>query len=126
MPLLHVLRGDSDAAGRWAETALRRCGAVTDRYQWVKAYVLDAGVQVALARDDPAGARRMTDALVSLAARCELRELVVRAHLHRWRLGDHGALASARLLARDLDNPALAAELESPCRRPWPRQSATA
>jgi hypothetical protein len=68
----------------------------------------------------------MTDALLSLAARCELRELVVRAHLHRWRLGDDGALASARLLARDLDNPALAVELESPSRRPWSRRAATA
>jgi DNA-binding SARP family transcriptional activator len=126
MALLHVLRGDSDAAGRWAETALRRCSAVTDRYQWVKAYVLDAGVLVALAGDDPARARRMTDALASLAARCELRELVVRAHMHRWRLGDDGALASARLLARDLDNPALAAELETPSRRPWPHRAPTA
>jgi hypothetical protein len=36
-----------------------------------------------------------------------MRELVVRAHLHRARLGDQTALATARLLAADVDNPAL-------------------
>jgi hypothetical protein len=37
-----------------------------------------------------------------------MRELVVRAHLHRSRLGDPTALASARLLGAAIDNPALA------------------
>ena len=36
-----------------------------------------------------------------------MRELVVRSQLHRYRLGDRSALASARLLAEDIDNPAL-------------------
>jgi hypothetical protein len=36
-----------------------------------------------------------------------MRELVVRAHLHRFRLGDQTALASARLLGAGIDNPAL-------------------
>jgi hypothetical protein len=42
-----------------------------------------------------------------LAARCDMRELVVRAHVHRYRLGEKTALASARLLGADIDNPAL-------------------
>jgi hypothetical protein len=37
---------------------------------------------------------------------------VVRAHLHRSRLGDPSALATARLLAADIDNPALAPLLD--------------
>jgi hypothetical protein len=37
-----------------------------------------------------------------------MRELVVRAHLHGARLGDPGALASARRLGADIDNPDLA------------------
>jgi hypothetical protein len=37
-----------------------------------------------------------------------MRELVVRAQLHRHRLGDGSALAAARMLAADIDNPALA------------------
>ena len=36
-----------------------------------------------------------------------MRELVVRAHLHRSRLGDPSALATARMLAADIDNPVL-------------------
>ena len=40
-----------------------------------------------------------------------MRELVVRAALHRARLGDPSAIASARLLAEAIDNPALHAEL---------------
>ena len=55
----------------------------------------------------------MTD-LASLAARCDMRELVVRAQLHRGRLGDATALAAARLLAADIDNPALASMLAGP------------
>ena len=55
---------------------------------------------------------RLVDALASLAARGDMRELVVRAHLHRSRLGDSSALATARLLAAGIDNPALAPLLD--------------
>ena len=41
------------------------------------------------------------------AGRGDLRELVVRAELHQVRLGDPTALASARLLSANIDNPAL-------------------
>jgi hypothetical protein len=40
-----------------------------------------------------------------------MRELVVRAALHRARLGDPSGLESARLLGESIDNPALHAEL---------------
>jgi hypothetical protein len=36
-----------------------------------------------------------------------MRELTVRAHLHRARLGDPRALDAARLLGAGIDNPAL-------------------
>jgi hypothetical protein len=61
---------------------------------------------------DEAEAGRLVDALASLAARGDMRELVVRAHLHRSRLGDPSALATARLLAAGIDNPALAPLLD--------------
>jgi hypothetical protein len=80
---------------------------VADRYQWVRAYVLDAMAGFALDRGDHDQAGPLVESLASLAARCELRELVVRAQLHRGRLGDPTALASARLLAAGIDNPAL-------------------
>jgi hypothetical protein len=52
-------------------------------------------------------ARPLLANLAGLAARRDLRELVVRAELHRVRLGDPTALASARLLSANIDNPAL-------------------
>ncbi len=49
--------------------------------------------------------------LERLAARGDMRELVVRAALHRARLGDHSGVESARLLGEAIDNPALHAKL---------------
>jgi hypothetical protein len=69
--------------------------------------VLDSMVGFALDRGDEAQARRLVDTLAALAARSDMRELVVRAQLHRGRLGDPAALASARMLAAGIDNPAL-------------------
>jgi hypothetical protein len=66
----------------------------------MSAYVLDAAVATAIDRDDVAEGARQVDALASLAAR---------AHLHRSRLGDRSALATARLLAASIDNPDLRA-----------------
>ena len=71
------------------------------------AYVLDAAITTCLDRDEHDQARPLVATLASLAARCDMRELVVRAHLHRFRLGDRTALASARLLSADIDNSAL-------------------
>jgi hypothetical protein len=89
-----------------------RCGRVTDRYQWVRGYVLDAMITTALDRHDQVEAGRLADTLAMLAARGDMRELVVRAHLHRTRLGDPTALAAARLLSGGIDNPALARLLD--------------
>ena len=105
MGLLHAQRGEHDAAGRWLSEAATRCSRTSDRYHWVHGYVLDAAAGLALHRDDPDRARPLVDALAALAARGEMRELVVRAHLHRHRLGDRAALDTARLLGADIDNP---------------------
>jgi DNA-binding SARP family transcriptional activator len=105
--LLHADRGDYAAAKGWLGEAARRCSRVPDRYQWMHGYILDAAVNTALDHDDTHHARLLAATLASLAARGDLRELVVRAHLHRYRLGDQPALATARLLAAHIDNPAL-------------------
>jgi hypothetical protein len=47
------------------------------------------------------------DELLSLAARSGMRELTVRSHLHRAALGDRASADAARLLACDIENPAL-------------------
>jgi len=108
MGLLHARRGDRPAAATWLDNARVICGRVSDRYQWVHGYVLDAAITTALDHDDHDRARPMVDRLATLAARCDMRELVVRAHLHQARLGDPAARGAARLLAADIDNPALA------------------
>ena len=105
--LLHAARDDRPAATGWLVEAANRCNRVPDRYQWVHAFVLDAAVATALDHDDEDAARPLVGSLAALAARTDMRELVVRAWLHRYRLGDENAFASARLLAADIDNPAL-------------------
>ena len=77
----------------------------------MSAHVLDALVGLAIDHGEKAEAAHLADALASLAARGDMRELVVRAHLHRSRLGDPSALTTARMLAADIDNPALASLL---------------
>jgi DNA-binding SARP family transcriptional activator len=110
--LLRASVGDHAKATAWLEEAHVRCSRVSDRYQWVRGYVLDAMVAVALDQRDHSAAGRLADTLAALAARGGMRELVVRAHLHRGRLGDPTALASARLLGAAIDNPALARLLD--------------
>jgi DNA-binding SARP family transcriptional activator len=110
--LLSAARGDHGTATAWLDEAHTRCNRATDRYQWVSAHVLDAGIGAALDHHDEEEAARLVDALTSLAARGDMRELLVRAHLYRGRLGDPSALATARLLAAAIDNPALAPLLD--------------
>ncbi|HKO86198.1 MAG TPA: hypothetical protein VJ140_16930, partial [Actinomycetota bacterium] len=65
----------------WLEEAHVRSSRVSDRYQWVRGYVLDAMVAVALDQRDYSAAGRLADTLAALAARGGMRELVVPAHL---------------------------------------------
>jgi hypothetical protein len=106
MGLLAAGAGDAAEAREQFADALTRVTRVSDVYQWVHAHVLDsaAGLAVATGAHDAA---QIVDRLAELAERCGLREFVVRAHVHRGRLGDSRALASARLLAAEIDNPAL-------------------
>jgi DNA-binding SARP family transcriptional activator len=105
--LLNAGRGDRAAATEWLAQGAARCNRVPDRYQWVSAYVLDAMVATELDGGEPDRARPLASSLASLAARCDMREMVVRAHVYRHRLGDGSALAAARLLGADIENPAL-------------------
>jgi DNA-binding SARP family transcriptional activator len=105
--LVNASLGDPAGAAAWLAEAHSRSGRTPDRYQWVRAHVLDTMVGAAIDRHDEAEAGRLVGMLASLAARCDMRELVVRAHLHHSRLGDPAALDSARLLAAGIDNPVL-------------------
>jgi tetratricopeptide (TPR) repeat protein len=106
MGLLAARASDTAKAREQLADALTRATRVSDVYRWVHAHVLDssAGLAVETGADD---ARQIVERLAGLAERCGFRELVVRAHVHRGRLGVPGSLASARLLAAELDNPLL-------------------
>jgi DNA-binding SARP family transcriptional activator len=108
MGLLHANKGEHQVATEWLGEAATRSNRVPDRYQWVHAHVLDAAITDALDHGEDQRAAPLVANLAALAARAEMRELVVRGQLHRHRLGDGSALAAARLLAADVDNPALA------------------
>jgi tetratricopeptide (TPR) repeat protein len=113
LSLLHAKRGDYSRATEWIDLALNRASTEPDRYQWVHAHVLDTATAEALDHADAERARRLADRLAVLAARCDLRELLVHAQLHLSRLGDLRATASARALSTGIDNPALQAEVGS-------------
>ena len=95
------------AAVAWLEDAHARCRRWPDTYQWVHGYVLDAACQVTVSVGAPT-APRWVEQLSEVAARGGMRELVIRAHVHRARLGQAGAAEAAALAAADIDNPVLA------------------
>jgi hypothetical protein len=94
------------ARDRFADAAVR-VTRVSDAYAWVHAHVLDSAAALAVATGAP-DAGEVVDHLAGLAERCGFRELVVRAHLHRARLGDPASFEAAQLLGAGIDNPALA------------------
>jgi DNA-binding SARP family transcriptional activator len=108
--LLHEAEGQRGKALAHLRDAADRAVRVADPYGWVHAYCLDALAAVAIS-DGASDAARRVSQLEQLAAHADMRELVVRAALHRARLGDPGGVASARLLGEAIDNPALHAEL---------------
>jgi DNA-binding SARP family transcriptional activator len=108
MGLLAARASDTERAREQLADAVVRVTRTSDAYQWVHAHVLDsrAGLAVETGAED---ATQVVDRLAEVAERCDLRELVVRALVHRDRLGVPGSLESARLLAVEIDNPKLEA-----------------
>jgi DNA-binding SARP family transcriptional activator len=106
MGLLAARAGDAPRARQHLADASARATRVSDVYQWVHAHVLDSSAALAVGTGAP-DAAQIVDRLAKLAARCGMRELVVRAHVHHGRLGISGSLESARLLSSEIDNPML-------------------
>jgi DNA-binding SARP family transcriptional activator len=99
---LTAARGDDAGAVRWVGEGMRPA----PWYLWPCANLLDAGCEVAMPAF-PELATPWAAELSGLAARGGMHEHVVRAHVHRARLGELSALEAARLGASDIDNPAL-------------------
>ncbi len=106
--LVAMARGDVARAEEILLGALHRCARLPDAYLWGKAYVLEALCRLGVSRRTPL-VRQEVDELMDIAARTGMRELVVRAHVLRGALGDPDGAAAARVLAADIDNPALTA-----------------
>ncbi len=107
---VHEAAGERASALAWLRDAAVRAVRVADPYVWMHAYCLEALADVAIADAAPDAAACVAR-LERLAARGDMRELVVRAALHRARLGDPSGVESARLLGEAIDNPALHAKL---------------
>ena len=108
--LVHEAAGERAAALASLRDAVARAVRLADPYVWIHAHCLDALAGVAIADAAPDADDRVT-VLERVAARGDMRELVVRAALHRARLGDASGVEPARQLAEGIDNPALHAEL---------------
>jgi hypothetical protein len=111
--LLAAERSDLTAAREHLTDAITRATRVSDPYTWVHAHALDGLATVAVGMQDRE-ASTTVDRLAALAERCGLRELAVRAHLHRAQLGDPASAETARVLAAEIDNPELAELLAAP------------
>lgn len=105
-----IARGESQRAVEILLDAITRCVRLPDAYLWGKAYALDVLCGVAVSQAMPQASAWIDD-MQRLAARGGMRELTVRSHLHRAALGDSASASAARLLAREIDNPALRALL---------------
>ncbi|OOG25649.1 hypothetical protein B1C78_05945, partial [Thioalkalivibrio denitrificans] len=104
--LVEARLGHHDLALVWLEDARRRCLRPASPYQWVHGWILD-GLAEASPPRDANRAVAWAHALEALAMRGVMREFMVRACLHRHRLGDADAMPAARLLAADIDSPRL-------------------
>lgn len=99
-------RGDSTGAIEILLDAITRSTRLPDGYLWAKTYALEALCGLAVAERLPE-ATIWIDELQTIAARSGMRELTVRALLHRASLGDISSAQAAGLLISQIDSPLL-------------------
>jgi DNA-binding SARP family transcriptional activator len=104
--LVHAARGRTEEAIRWLDDARMRCVRIPDAYLWMHAFCLDALCDVAISAGHERAHEWVRD-LESVAARTGMNEMLVRAQLHRARLGEERAIEAAGLFAHRIDNPAV-------------------
>jgi hypothetical protein len=104
--LVAAHQGDAATALNWITEARQQCVRLPDAYLWVEGYCLDALCTLAVEHERGKAAQWIDD-LQALATRTGMRELAARAYAHRGKLGDRSAAEAARILAAEVDNPAL-------------------
>ncbi|MFI7589303.1 BTAD domain-containing putative transcriptional regulator [Spongisporangium articulatum] len=110
--VLAAARGDGPGAVAILLDGLVRARRLPDAYVWAQAHVLDALAGVGVTYERPEAGAWVAD-LARTADRAGMREFGARAAVHRYRLGDDGALAAARALAAPLRSPLLDEDLVS-------------
>ena len=112
--LLAEARGDTKQAFVVLEDAADRCRRLSDTYIWAEAYILEAQCSLGLVHGHEETAEWISK-LYDLVTRTGMRELQVKAMLHRTRIGTEDEHNAAVNLAEDIANPRLLAMTT----RPW-------
>ena len=107
--LIYHARGEPDVALQWLRDAVARTASVSDQYIWLKAFCLEALAACAVEYGAAEEAETALEELEMLAARGDMRELLVRAAMHRDRLSPSMALDAVRPLLEAIDNSSLQA-----------------
>jgi hypothetical protein len=102
--LVEAARGRGPQALAWLMDGRARCTRVAHPYQWIHGWVLDGMCSLGHRDERVVG---WIGELESLASRTGMRELLLRAYLHRARRGDARARDAARLLGPEIDNPSV-------------------
>lgn len=108
LALLAEARGDTKQAFAALEDAADRCRRLSDTYIWAEAYILDTQCSLGLIHgheETPAWISKLYD----LVTRTGMRELQVKAMIHRTRIGNEQEHSAAASLAEDIANPKLLA-----------------
>jgi ATP/maltotriose-dependent transcriptional regulator MalT len=106
---LELARGNRTAAIERFDDARMRLVLRPD-YVFLEAQALESLCYVAVEEGHPSAGTWIND-LEWITGRTGMRELLARSYLHRSRAGDASALEVARVVAADIDNPALSALL---------------
>ena len=103
--------GDVSGALEFLRAARTRMIESPD-HTWSHAYILDRLADVATEHRLPE-ASGWLDELTHLAGRTGMKEMLARSYMYKHRLGDPDAFGAALLIARDVDNPQLHADLSA-------------
>ncbi|MGB7861353.1 MAG: bacterial transcriptional activator domain-containing protein [Acidimicrobiia bacterium] len=113
LALLAEARGDTKDAFVILQDAADRCSRLSDTYIWAEAYILDTQCSLGLVHGHQETAEWITK-LYALVTRTGMRELQVRAMIHRTTIGTSDEHDAAVNLADHIANPRLLAMTARP------------
>ena len=106
LALVSAAEGDTERAFQILADARRRANRLADPYVWLDAHILDAQCTLGRLHDHP-DVHSWVGELQLLASRTGMKEMTVRSLVHGAALGNAGDDEVARLLATEVDSPAI-------------------